>query len=191
MAYRYGNRQMQLQAIVLLCLIAFSTVSFAGEEHRGFETKTVFVLDTFLDADGFSNVVADCAEKTGEDKSKLVEMIEKSAAHYKAATAYLEAKSLGKDEKELNVLMFMRAIAGFKEVEELNILNKSGDRRCKSRVYLYFSELLDVFPNDINFETSKGWEVKSTRRAWKDLWTNNKIDDFEWGTEYILQRPIK
>jgi hypothetical protein len=40
---------------------------------------------------------------------------------------------------------------------------------------------------DINEETRQGWEIKSTRRAFKKGYLRS-LD--KWGTEYTLQKPI-
>ncbi|MBI5047710.1 MAG: hypothetical protein HZB54_01990 [Deltaproteobacteria bacterium] len=44
---------------------------------------------------------------------------------------------------------------------------------------------------NINEITKEGWEIKATRRAWGDIWLDEKPEDFEWGTEYTLQRPLR
>lgn len=49
-------------------------------------------------------------------------------------------------------------------------------------------KMLDTFTYNLNALTEKGWEIKTSRRAWTDLNYNHEPDDFEWGTEYTLQR---
>lgn len=42
---------------------------------------------------------------------------------------------------------------------------------------------------DINDETRQGWEIKSTRRAFKKDYSTYPSQE-KWGTEYTLQKPI-
>ena len=54
----------------------------------------------------------------------------------------------------------------------------------------YASVVANSYIYDINKETKQGWEIKSTRRAWVDIYKSGNQNYF-WGTEYVLQRPIK
>lgn len=53
-------------------------------------------------------------------------------------------------------------------------------------------EAVSSFVDDINEVTKKGWEIKGIRRVWVDLPPEDyRPDDWERGTEYTLQKPMK
>lgn len=166
--------------IMLLVVLVIAAQCWA----EGYETKTAFVLDAYPDTNKLGRVLGDCIKGTEEedDTDKIRAMIEASVTLYQATLAYQVAPT-DKDK------LIKQTEAMLKEMD-LSAEAIKENALCRGvRIPLYFQRLADVV-SDINSVTKQGWEVKSSRRAWLDIWANNEIDDFEWGTEYVLQKPI-
>ncbi|MBI5101392.1 MAG: hypothetical protein HZB33_06110 [Nitrospirae bacterium] len=44
---------------------------------------------------------------------------------------------------------------------------------------------------DLNKLSRDGWEIKASRRVWRDFSNDGEPDSYEWGTEYTLQKKIE
>lgn len=160
---------------------------------EGYETKTVFVLDVYPGPNELGRILSDCVRGTEEedDTEKIKAMIEASLIVYKAELDYQATPINTKKPTPTDAKKIMkRAEAQLREVELLTEAIEE-DAVCRRRISYYFDNLARDVISDINSVTNQGWEIKSSRRAWMDLWANQEIEDFEWGTEYVLQRPMK
>lgn len=189
--------------IMLLVLLVIASQCWAD----GYETKTIFVTDIPPDAifrntpkHGVAKLgitLGNCIRGTAEenDENKLSAMLEANIALYIAKLAYREEEArLNGKEHPMNDTKYRSAFklhmdAQFKEGDLFEEAMSEKSALCRRKISYFFHSLADV-ALDINKLTKEGWEIKSTRRAWIDLWANKEIEDFEWGTEYILQKPI-
>lgn len=75
-----------------------------------------------------------------------------------------------------------------------SIVEDSYKRRYKKDADSFLPSALakiDTCVFDLNTLTRDGWEVKTSRRAWKDFNGNGEPNSYEWGTEYTLQKKIE
>jgi len=85
-------------------------------------------------------------------------------------------------------------VPSMSESELRTTVKESYERRYKeyaARIMPAAMAKIDKCVFDLNTLTREGWEIKTSRRAWKDINGDGEPNSYEWGIEYTLQKKIE
>ena len=157
----------------LLCISFTLIVSLYGSVScwgAGYKTIKVFTLDAPMDVpEGVGAMLGSCL--SADEIENFEGMIKNGISHFLRESVCYSRERKGEVE---SIADCYRKDPSIMLQNDFLMESIKDLQRARGKIFIFFTALAEIVP-DINDLTMAGWEVKSKRRAWKGICSNNKI----------------